>query len=130
MRSGQASTPPPFSASNHPDVSLRHASLLSALAATRKTYGVGAIRRPLLLTAIGRAAIAYYSASCVAADGLPQDAVDAVAIRLALRSVDASLSAAQTALADAEGDEAALVSLGVSTRGKASAAHTPPAASR
>ena len=117
-------------ASNHPDVSLRHASLLSALAATRKTYGVGAIRRPLLLTAIGRAAIAYYSASCVAADGLPQDAVDAVAIRLALRSVDASLSAAQTALADAEGDEAALVSLGVSTRGKASAAHTPPAASR
>jgi alkylation response protein AidB-like acyl-CoA dehydrogenase len=109
-------------ASSHPEVALRRESLLGFLAATRKAYGVGAIRKQLLLTAIGRAAIAYYSAACVAGDGIVQDAVDAVAIRNALRSVDDYLRAAGTALSDAEGDEAALVSLGVSTRGKAAAA--------
>lgn len=104
-------------ASSEPQVARRHELLLGTLAATRKTYGVAAIRRPLLLTTLGRAAISYYAAACVARDGVAQDPVDAAAIRNALRSVDDALAAAGTALADADVDEAALVALGVTTRG-------------
>lgn len=106
----------------------RHEQLVGTIAGTRKSLGVAAIRRPLLLSAVGRAAIAYYAAACVTAEASTPDGVDAAAVRNWLRVADDSFTAVQSSLADAAADEAALAVLGVPAQGAAATPRTSTAA--
>jgi len=115
--------------SSDAQIAARHELLVATIATTRKAHGVDAIRRPLLLSAIGRAAISYYAAACVAGETTSPDAIDASAVRNALRSADESFACVRTALADAAADAATLTALGAPTRA-AGAARTTPAARR
>ena len=105
-------------ASSHADVARCNDHVLHAISTTRKVHGIAAIRRPLLLSALGRAGIAHYVAACLAGESTP-DAVDDAAIRRALRCADRALVEVQTALVDADDDATVLAALGIPTRAAA-----------